>query len=275
MAGMMLESRERRPGQKNRRSQSGRPGGTNQPGQVALAVRTGKSLLDPRTKMLLVLTITTVIIGGGNGGPMNVMNLVKPALTAVPLLLFLAEKKWKSAATYTVVYAAAFLGELFLVPLTRGALNFLIVACCGIFSRFMPGIAMGCYLFNTTTVSEFMAAMERLHLTQKITIPLSVMFRFFPTVGEEYAAIGDAMRMRGIRLGGGKPAKMLEYRMVPLMVSCVKIGDELSAAALTRGLGAPVRRTNICRIGFGAFDGAAMLVCIFSIGALVVSRCFQ
>lgn len=36
---------------------------------------------------------------------------------------------------------------------------------------------------------------------------------------------------------------MLEYRLVPLMVSVVKIGDELSAAALTRGLGAPVKRT--------------------------------
>lgn len=57
------------------------------------------------------------------------------------------------------------------------------------------------------------------------------MFRFFPTVGEEYGSIADAMRMRGIRFGGGKPAKMLEYRMVPLMISCVKIGDELSAAA--------------------------------------------
>ena len=95
----------------------------------------------------------------------------------------------------------------------------------------MPGIAMASYMVGTTTVSEFMAAMERMHIPQKITIPMSVMFRFFPTVGEEYASIGDAMRMRGIRFGGGKPAKMLEYRMVPLMISCVKIGDELSAAA--------------------------------------------
>ena len=39
--------------------------------------------------------------------------------------------------------------------------------------------------------------------------------------------------------GGKNPFLMLEYRLVPLMVSVVKIGDELSAAALTRGLGAP------------------------------------
>ncbi len=44
------------------------------------------------------------------------------------------------------------------------------------------------------------------------------------------------MKMRGIRFGGKNPFLMLEYRLVPLMVSVVKIGDELSAAALTRGL---------------------------------------
>ena len=238
---------------------------------LMLQSKQSKSLLDPRTKMLMVLTIASVIIGGGTGG---FMNLVKPMLTAVPFILFLTEKKWRSAILYAGVYAAAFLGELFLVPVTKGFLNFIIVACCGLFARFMPGIAMGSYLVNTTTVSEFMAAMERMHLPQKITIPLSVMFRFFPTVGEEYGAIGDAMRMRGIRFGGGKPAKMLEYRMVPLMVSCVKIGDELSAAALTRGLGAPVRRTNICHIGFDGFDAAAMLICLFSLFALILDKCF-
>lgn len=55
---------------------------------------------------------------------------------------------------------------------------------------------------------------------------------------------------------------MVEYRLVPLMVSVVKIGDELSAAALTRGLGAPVKRTNVCRIGFHFQDVIAILFCI-------------
>ena len=48
------------------------------------------------------------------------------------------------------------------------------------------------------------------------------------------------MKMRNIRFGGKNPFLMVEYRLVPLMVSVVKIGDELSAAALTRGLGAPL-----------------------------------
>ncbi|MFR2038593.1 MAG: energy-coupling factor transporter transmembrane protein EcfT, partial [Anaerobutyricum sp.] len=34
-----------------------------------------------------------------------------------------------------------------------------------------------------------------------------------------------------------------------------------SAAALTRGLGAPVRRTNVCEIGFHVQDFIAIVVC--------------
>jgi energy-coupling factor transport system permease protein len=80
------------------------------------------------------------------------------------------------------------------------------------------------------------------------------MIRFFPTVAEENAAISDAMRMRGIRLFGLNVMDTLEYRMVPLMMSAVKIGEDLSASALTRGLGAPIQRTNICKIGFSWLD---------------------
>ena len=67
----------------------------------------------------------------------------------------------------------------------------------------MPCIMMGYFVISTITVSEFVAALEKLHIPQTITIPLSVMFRFFPTVLEEFNAINDAMRMRGIRFGGG------------------------------------------------------------------------
>lgn len=144
-------------------------------------------ILDPRTKMLLVVTIATVLIGGGNSG---VMTVIKPLLTVAPFLLLLSAGKWRSAAFYAIMYGFAYLGELFLVPITRGLLNFFVVAICGIFARFMPGIAMGSYLVNTTTVSQFMAVMERMRLPQSISIPISVMFRFFPRSARNTVPLG-------------------------------------------------------------------------------------
>ena len=169
-----------------------------------------------------------------------------------------------AAARFAVTYAILFALELTVLPLLTGTWNFILGAAVGIYTHMLPGFIMGYYLVSTTTVSEFVAAMERMHVPEKIVIPVSVVFRFFPTVKEEYAAIRDAMKMRGITTLRS-PMKMLEYRVVPLMMSIAKIGEplmmsiakigeELSAAALTRGLGAPQKRTNICKIGFGPLD---------------------
>lgn len=216
--------------------------------------------IDPRTKIFLTVTVSTIMVAGGTGG---IMTLIRPCLMALPMCLLVLSKRWKSAVKFSVVYAALFLLELTVLPLLTGTWNFILGAAVGIYTHMLPGFIMGYYLIESTTVSEFVAAMERVHIPQKIVIPLSVVFRFFPTIGEEYAAIGDAMKMRGIS-SLRSPIKMLEYRVVPLMISIANIGEELSAAALTRGLGAPEKRTNICNIGFGALDivfAVVSLVC--------------
>ena len=230
---------------------------------------TARKVFDPRTKLLMVITISTVIMADTGVGWMSVLIWI---LTFVPLALFLIERKWKAALIYFCVYWGATAMQVYLLPKTTGVVNFLLVAVSFFSVRFMPGIAMASYMVNTTTVSEFMSAMERMRVPQGLSIPLSVVFRFFPTVAEEYAAISDAMRMRGIRFGGKKPGKMIEYRLVPLLVCCVKIGDELSAAALTRGLGAPIRRTNVCRIGLRVQDIFAMSVCFAMILLFLFER---
>ena len=214
--------------------------------------------LDPRTKLLMLVTVSTLVLGGLGG---DRLPLLVPILCIAVLALILAAGKYRAAAIYLAVYAAANLASVFLLPRLSGFPYFLVLGSVGIFSRVMPGVALGAYVVSTTTVSEFTAAMQRMHISEKITIPMSVMFRFFPTVGEEFSAINAAMRMRGISLGGGSPGKMLEYRLVPLLTCSAKIGEELSAAALTRGLGGEIRRTNICRIGFGMQDIAVIVLC--------------
>lgn len=218
-------------------------------------------LLDPRTKLILLLTITTLMFSTSNEG---IMNIVKPCLSLVPFALILSERRFKTAGKYLVLYAVCLILERIALTSLSGLLSFIVLAVTSIMTRFAPGIMTGAYLISSTSISEFIGAMERMHITEKIVIPMSVIFRFFPTISEEYQAIRDAMKMRGrgIRFGGKNPFLMLEYRLVPLMVSVVKIGDELSAAALTRGLGAPVKRTNVCQIGFHVQDLIAILFCV-------------
>ena len=214
--------------------------------------------LDPRTKLFLLLTMATFGLGGAGG---DATDKVLPFILLLPYPLLLLAGKWKWALFGVVAYVGSDLVMYFISPHLSGVLAFIVMGSCAILNRFLPSILMAAYLMTTTTVSEFTAAMQRMHVSEKIIIPLSVMFRFFPTVADEAASIGNAMRMRDIRLGGANVAKAVEYRMVPLMTCCVKIGEELSAAALTRGLGGTAKRTNICKIGFKAQDYISLALC--------------
>ena len=75
---------------------------------------------DPRTKLFLTITVSTIMITGGTGGFMNV---VRPCLMACPLIFLLLSKKWKAAARFAAIYAVLFILELSVLPLLAGAWN--------------------------------------------------------------------------------------------------------------------------------------------------------
>jgi energy-coupling factor transport system permease protein len=154
--------------------------------------------LDPRTKLLLMLVISTVMMSGSIEGSAVYPRLV---LALVPFILLLTGRRVKAAALYAAFFALALYAEAFLVYSTTGILNIIIVMLSGRVTRFIPCVVMGYYLMTTTRVSEFVCAMERMHISRKIVIPMSVMFRFFPTVAEESHCINDAMRMRAWESG--------------------------------------------------------------------------
>ena len=221
-----------------------------------------KSLLDPRTKLILLIIISVFVLGGTGGESMRIFNIV---LSVLPFVLLLISGNIKTCISGIAALAVGLAMQNFLIPVLSGVPAYLIIAISGIVTGFIPSIMMGKYVVSTTTVSEFIASMEKMHITEKITIPVSVMFRFFPTVQEEFSSINSAMRMRDIRFSGKKKGQVIEYRIIPMIMCSVKIGEELSASALTRGLGMPVKRTNICKIGFGFADFVIFMLCLATV----------
>lgn len=216
-------------------------------------------VLDPRTKMILLITMTFFVLGYAGGEDLA---FLMPVYCIIPAILFVLGKKCKIAVIYVFIYSLADFILCSFNGNTIGLIHFLLFGSCSIITRILPCMMIGAYTMSTTTVSEFTAAMLKMHVSEKIIIPLSVMFRFFPTIVDEYRNINAAMRMRDIRFGGKNALKMVEYRVVPLMTSCAKIGEELSAAALTRGLCGEIKRTNICKIGFRCIDVVIIILCI-------------
>ena len=218
-----------------------------------------KSLLDPRTKFLLVFIEAILVLASAGGERLFWFRAV---FTVLPFLLLFTAKRYKNSIIGLIVIVIIYILEALIFPYMRGVPANIMMIVIMIVRRFLPAYLTGVYVINTTTVSEFKAAMDKLHMPDALTIPMCVMFRFFPTIREENDSIRAAMKMRGIRFGGGKAGKMLEYRIVPMITCTAKIGEELSASALTRGLGKQKKRTNICHIGFGWADWTFFLLVI-------------
>mgnify|MGYP000990500914 CR=1 FL=1 len=219
---------------------------------------------DPRTKLVMLFAYSIIIMIDIANGPALIIRTV---MTMIPVLLLFIEGKRAAAVRFVLLYIAASYLMRIHSQTVGGLPGMLILAYATIVMQFFPTIITVWYCIRTTGIDEFMAAMNRMHMPQGMAISIAVMMRFFPTIVEEYKSIRDAMRMRGVQLGGGKPGKIIEYRMIPLLFSCLSIGEDLSAAAITRGLGAPVRRTNVSQIGFHVRDLVFMLLLI----ALTVS----
>ncbi len=208
--------------------------------------------LDPRTKLYMILVVSAVVMMSATT---PLLWSVRIIITLVPIVLLIAEKRYASTFRFFALYITALvLTFCFLSEESTGIIQSLLTGYCGIIAQFLPAMITAWYVIRTTKIDEFVSAMQKMHIPDGITISLAVVMRFFPTIKEEYCSIRDAMKMRGITLGGGSIVKMIEYRMIPLLFSCVSIGDELSAAAITKGLGGKVKRTSVAVLRLSAAD---------------------
>ena len=221
--------------------------------------------LDPRTKVLVMLVLATLIFF------VHKNLILNSILVFIPIFLLISDKRYSPAFVYGGLFVIAIFvkiyGGKFEFPYLISMILGLIVE---LIFRFFPVFMFGYYIIKSTKPNEFISAMNLWHIPEAFIIPVSVVFRFVPTLAEENKSISNAMRMREIRFGTKKflknPSMILEYRLVPLMMSVAKIGEELSAAALSRGLGRLKKRTCMVELRFGIWDaGMAILI-----GVLVI-----
>ena len=114
----------------------------------------------------------------------------------LPFVMLLTSKRFKPAWVYLVIYLISHIIILYVLDYTSGFLMMLLGFLSSMGTKFVPGGMLGVYFFCSIRANEFIASMERMRILQKVIIPVSVMFRFFPTVKEESEGITDAMRMR-------------------------------------------------------------------------------
>lgn len=225
--------------------------------------------IDPRVKLVLFVVTCLSVISCTN----VVLNLI--CGTYIAVLLFLSGKEWYALKSW-LLFAAG----LFLAPLLRGRIEgawSVLFMALSVLLRIMLPIFMAFRLvFSTTTVSQFIASFQKMKLPVKVIIPVAVMFRFVPTVWEEWSDIRKAMAFRGISfnvIGILKhPFYAVECMLVPLLFGATSIMDELAAASLARGLDSDRKRSCLEEVKFSLPD---YLFFVVTIGLFVLMKVYR
>lgn len=195
---------------------------------------------DLRTKFMLILVVNLFLL--------LIHSLIfELVLVFGCLLLITIDGQAKSAFHFLIVFLIMLGIDQLLTPYINGFYFTLVSFITVALRKFLPCFILGKWILTKTEVSEFVAVMWKLRLPQTAIIPLSVVFRYFPTIKEEWASIRAAMKMRGIHVS-------LEHIMVPLLMSAVNVSEELSAAALCRGLDSPEPHTSLVQVRFRFSD---------------------
>lgn len=215
--------------------------------------------LDPRAKLYLLLLANLLLF-------FHVDTATEAVMMALFLLPMFPAGRGKSALRFLAIYTVLLGMDLLLIPVAQGfVLNLVSLLSVGI-RMMLPCLVTGAYAFTTTTPGELFCALRRMHLPEGPIITIAVVIRYFPTVWEDCRQICNAMVMRGIHVGPRHPAQSLEYVLVPLLMNGNTVAQDLSVAALTKGLGLPGRHTSMTEIALRPADWAYMLLCTLPLG---------
>jgi energy-coupling factor transport system permease protein len=132
--------------------------------------------------------------------------------------------------------------------------------------KMLPTLLVACFLLRNTKISEWIVCLRKFRLPFQLIVPLVILFRFFPTLLQEFKQVKKALKFRGIARGPldfmRHPLQNFEYVVVPLILSADSLAVDLSAVALVRGMGNQGVKTSIQVLTFRLQD---YLVFIFSV----------
>ena len=189
------------------------------------------SKYDLRTKLILLIGANILIFLGFDW-------IYQSLITLFFLVIIISDGYKKSAIKYILFFVISVVLEKSLAYFNMNFLSNLILFILAIGRKFLPCIIVGKWILNSASVSSAVATLQKLKLSKDSLIMISVIFRCLPTIKDEWSHINMAMKTRGINFNLinliRKPTLIMEYFFVPLFVSVIEIGDELSQSAIIR-----------------------------------------
>lgn len=197
---------------------------------------------DPRTELLLLVMANVVAFT-------QHFIWVEIAWVVSLLLLIIVCGCKKAAGKLAVAFGICLLLQYYIFPNGPKILASSFTILVSYARKIFPCLIVGTLILQKTPVRELMVALRKCHIPQSLIISLSVTIRYFPALKEEVGYIRDAMKLRNIH-----GIEKIECLLVPIMISATTTAEELSAAAVTRGIENPAHKTSMIVMKFGGQD---------------------
>lgn len=164
----------------------------------------------------------------------------------------------KRSVLWEFIYFLSYVGWNFFLKSSANISHTAALAWLSLVFKVFPCCMMSDIMIKTTQINDFLTAMNQSHIPKQAVIPLAVLLRYMPTLKEDWGYIKDAMILRGVTpslIGFIKsPMTVVECLYVPLLITASKTADELSIAAVTRGIENPGMRSSIRKLHFRICD---------------------
>lgn len=214
---------------------------------------------DPRTKLFLLLITVAIAMTASS-------IRIEMGLIALIAVFGIISRRIYRVFFSTCIYAAFYLITYKMMKNGTGTAHTMLLAWEGLFAKVYPCAMMSSIVISTTGVNEFICALTKMRVTKKLIIPIAIMIRYIPTVKEDWRYIKDAMKVRDLNKGIihklKNPMIYIECLYVPLMMTASAATDELSIAAIARGIENPIQRTCLLDIKIKIRDVVILAVYI-------------
>lgn len=178
------------------------------------------------------------------------------AVAMITFLFLLVQRLMKQAFKWITIFMVLFGCSIALSHAPLEVLNYFNFILL-IILRFIPVLMVAAAL-DALPTGELVAGLKKLKMPESILLTLTVALRFFPILMDEIKMINDNAYLRGLSVRDWRnwkhPLQLFEHMIVPLLMRTLKLVDDLSASASTRGIDAPGEKTSLYRINFRRFD---------------------
>ena len=249
------------------------------------------SLFDVRTLLFLDIVIMVFMLISGKPEVTLSSFIVAAAVPIITELNLFGNFSFRTGCLkmrygvllcYTVLFAGLFsYYQLILhvhVPMFQSAVFSVIGIVAFIVQRIIPFMLIGTVIQKQKNISEITMALDRMRLPRGVILSIAVMFRYFPSMKDDFLIIIDSMKLKGLYTSKCAalihPIRTMEFVLVPMLFKSLKTAEELSCAALVKGIENTGKKTSYFDVKLRPIDAMFSLAAITVLTASMYAKLF-